>query len=601
MYGNIPTTSTTATAGPTISRRSSIISSTGTTSPRCTRPPSSAAVSRHMPCGDQDQRGSKRYLEPRFSSARLPDLLAVATLIIVATIAAATFRDYGLGWDDYTHAQYGDLLLALYRSGFADRRAFTFVNLYMYGGGFDMLAALAAKISPFDLFETRRLAGAAVGFVGLVATWRIGRRIAGPTGGLVALILLATCPLYYGHMFMNPKDAPFAAAMALLLLGLVRSLEEYPRPKPQTVALFGVGLGLPIGSRIIGGMAGLYAAAAIALIIVVEAGRSGMREAGARAGRFVVCLVPGLVIAYLVMGLVWPWAVVDPLNPVRSLEYFSVFFEKPWKEMFGGALVPVPDMPRSYVPTLLALQLPEVFLALALPGTASALIPAARDTYPVPRRAMLLLLAAAAMLPIVIAVVTRPALYNGIRHFIFVTPPLAALGGLAGARLYDWLTRHGRAAAAAGIVLFATAVALPAVESVRLHPYQYTYFNRIAGGVPGADDRYMLDFWGLSFKQAAEALRAELLARHETQPAGRPWTIAVCGPHPPARVALGADFVTTWNPKGADFALMLGEFYCATFDAPVVAEVEREGVVFARVYDIRGRTFTTLFTIPPVE
>ena len=46
---------------------------------------------------------------------------------------------------------------------------------------------------------------------------------------------------------------------------------------------------------------------------------------------------------------------------------------------------------------------------------------------------------------------------------------------------------------------------------------------------------------------------------------------------------------------------MLGEFYCATFDAPGIAEVTREGVVYARAYDIRGRSFTTLFTIPPVE
>jgi hypothetical protein len=46
---------------------------------------------------------------------------------------------------------------------------------------------------------------------------------------------------------------------------------------------------------------------------------------------------------------------------------------------------------------------------------------------------------------------------------------------------------------------------------------------------------------------------------------------------------------------------MLGVFYCAKFDAPVIAEERREGVLFARVYDIRGRTFETLFTQPPVE
>src|ERR1041384_5159792 len=175
------------------------------------------------------------------------DRLALAALAVLALAGALTFRDYGLGWDDYTHAQYGDLLLSLYTSGFHDTRALSFVNLYLYGGGFDMAAALLAKVLPFDLFETRRLLHAAVGIAGIAITWRTGRRIGGPLPGLLALILLADCPLYYGHMFMNPKDAPFAAAMAVLLLGLVRAIEEYPKPGARTVVLAGIGLGLAFG------------------------------------------------------------------------------------------------------------------------------------------------------------------------------------------------------------------------------------------------------------------------------------------------------------------------------------------------------------------
>ena len=157
------------------------------------------------------------------------DRLAIAVLCAVGTIALLTFRDYGLGWDDYTHSEYGNLLLSFYASGLRDRRALSWVNLYYYGGGFDLLAALAAKVLPFTLFETRRLVGAAVGIVGLFVTWRIGRRIGGPLAGFVALVLLAACPLYYGHMFMNPKDSPFAVAMAIFLLGMVRAFEGYPR------------------------------------------------------------------------------------------------------------------------------------------------------------------------------------------------------------------------------------------------------------------------------------------------------------------------------------------------------------------------------------
>src|SRR5438270_733389 len=127
--------------------------------------------------------------------SHLFDRLAIAVLAVVAIVALLTFRDYGLSWDDYVHAEYGDLLLKFYASGFSDRRALSWVNLYYYGGGFDLLAALAAKVLPFTLFETRRLVGATVGILGLIVTWRMGRRIGGPLAGLVALVLLAACPL----------------------------------------------------------------------------------------------------------------------------------------------------------------------------------------------------------------------------------------------------------------------------------------------------------------------------------------------------------------------------------------------------------------------
>ncbi len=534
--------------------------------------------------------------EPQASP--LLDRLAVAVLVAVAGIALMTFRDYGLGWDDYTHSEYGELLLALYGSGFTDRRALSFVNLYMYGGGFDMLAALAAKVAPFTLFETRRLVGALIGLVGLLATWRIGRRIGGPPAGFSALVLLATCPLYIGHMFMNAKDAPFAVAMAILLLALVRVFETYPRITPANGALTGAGFGLSIGSRVMGGFGVLDLVGALALLAVIEARVDGLRPAAARFGRFVLSLLPAAVLAYAVMGLVWPWSVVDPFNPFRAVAYFSRFFEKPWQELFAGDLVTVTEMPRSYVPTLFALQLPEIFLLLALAGIAGTLIAACRRSIAPNRRAILVLVLLAATLPIIATVLARPAMYNGIRHFVFVLPPLAILGGLAAAWLFAKLRQYSRGLAAAAAFAALAGIALPIVDMVRLHPYEYTYFNRLAGGVAGAHGRYMLDYWGLSFKQASHGLAAKLAEQHESKPADRRWKLAVCGPHRSPQVELGPDFETTWDPQGADFALMLGEFYCATFDAPILVEIAREGVAYARVYDIRGRSFTSLLTLP---
>ncbi|WP_018456866.1 glycosyltransferase family 39 protein [Bradyrhizobium sp. WSM4349] len=534
----------------------------------------------------------------RRSVERTCDDLAMLVLAAVAVIAGLTFRDYGLGWDDYTHAEYADLLLRMFGSGFKDTAALSFANLYMYGGGFDMVAALLHKVIPLELFETRRLVGAVVGVIGLAVTWRLGRRIGGPLAGLASLLLLALCPIFYGHMFMNPKDAPFAVAMIILMLGLVRLAEEYPRPSPRTILIVGLGAGLSLGTRILGGLALVYAVIGFMPLFLEELRSEGLRESVRRFAHVVYVLLPGLVLGYLVMGLIWPWSIMEPGNPFEALTYFSHFFEKPWKEMFDGAIVSVPDMPWSYLPTLFALQLPEVMLVLTFGAVIGTLVMLPRREVPARRKTILLMLTLAATLPLAIAMVKRPALYNGIRHFVFVIPPMAVLGGVA----FGWAMERLRANHCTWqpvvLATFCFGLALSLAEMIRLHPYQYTHFNHIAGTVRGADDRFMLDYWGLALKQASDELREQLVERQEVPPRNRKWKVAVCGPQRPAQVALGPDFTIGWDSNAADFAMTLGEFYCKGLTAPVLVEIKRDDVVFARVYDIRGSSISSLLSIP---
>jgi methionine synthase I (cobalamin-dependent) len=117
--------------------------------------------------------------------------------------------------------------------------------------------------------------------------------------------------------------------------------------------------------------------------------------------------------------------------------------------------------------------------------------------------------------------------------------------------------------------------------------------------VRNAQDKYMLDYWGLAFKQAAEQLQARLAANAERPPKGRRWVVAICGPQASAQEELGPQFETTFDQKKADFAMALGTFYCRHLQASIMATIEREGVVYAQVYDLRGRPTPNLLTQPP--
>src|SRR5438045_7529672 len=182
----------------------------------------------------------------------------------------------------------------MFGSGYKGTAVLSFSNLYMYGGGFDMAAALLHKIIPLELFEARRLLGAIVGVIGLAVTWRLGRRVGGQLAGLATLLLLVLCPTFYGHMFMNPKDAPFAVAMVILMLGLVRLAEEYPSPSPRTILIVGLGAGLSIGCRILGGLALVYALAGFVPLVLEEIHTHSARDAAHRFAHVIYVLLPGL-------------------------------------------------------------------------------------------------------------------------------------------------------------------------------------------------------------------------------------------------------------------------------------------------------------------
>lgn len=239
-----------------------------------------------------------------------------------------------------------------------------------------------------------------------------------------------------------------------------------------------------------------------------------------------------------------------------------------------------------------------MLLALLAAAVIATFMSLSRTDVTAKRKSIMLMLTLAAMLPLVIAMVKRPALYNGIRHFIFVIPPMTVLAGVAFARGMDWLGENRRVWQPAALAVFAFGLLLPLSEMIRLHPYQYTHFNHIAGTVRTADNFFMLDYWGLALKQASDGLREQLAERQEVPPQHRKWKVAVCGPQRPAQVALGPDFTIGWDSNAADFAMTLGEFYCKGLAAPVMVEIKRDDVVFARVYDIRGRSISSLLSIP---
>src|SRR3954468_19175850 len=141
-------------------------------------------------------------LDPRYSDASLSRLVAgvlphslfddlsLGLLLSAGVLIVLTFSNYGIIWDEEVQRQYGMLLLNYYASGLTDLSAFSFDNLYLYGGGFDMAGGGVGGGLPPRPSEKRPLLGGLIGLTGIAGTWRLARLIGGERAGFFALLLL---------------------------------------------------------------------------------------------------------------------------------------------------------------------------------------------------------------------------------------------------------------------------------------------------------------------------------------------------------------------------------------------------------------------------
>jgi hypothetical protein len=92
-------------------------------------------------------------------------------------------------------------------------------------------------------------------------------------------------------------------------------------------------------------------------------------------------------------------------------------------------------------------------------------------------------------------------MYDGLRHFLFILPPVFIFAGLGFESLSKLITSSWLYAA---LIMLSV---LPGILGiVRLHPYEYTYYNSFVGGTGGVFRQYETDYWLTCYKEAVETL-----------------------------------------------------------------------------------------------
>ncbi|MGB3490013.1 MAG: glycosyltransferase family 39 protein [Xanthobacteraceae bacterium] len=528
----------------------------------------------------------------RAAAARDPyDLASVLLLAVLVGLVIATFRDYAITNDEWIQHRYGELILAYYKSGFTDRAVFELDNLYLYGGLFDSAAILIGRLVPMDIYDLRHLLCGLIGVGGLAAAMATARMIAGARAGWLAGLALAVCGSWYGTMFHHSKDIPLAAAMAGALYFLMRAARDLPNPKPRHIVGFGLMTGAALGIKVLGLLLVGYVGVMILLSIPAS-----MPLTSREARRFVwasfIRFVPALAIAYVIMIVTWPWSALSPLNPIRGLFSFAEFHYN-IRTVLDGTVYRMATIPRVYVPVYILIKLPLLMLAgalLAMAFAASAVV--ARTGLDRRARNEVAMVTFAAVFPVLCEVVAHGPAFCGLRHFLFVLPPIAILAGIGLDRVVTRLSATRRQFGIVALAIVVAGFGWNAVTLVRLHPYEYLVFNPLVGGIEGASRRYAMDYWFTIMPEAVDGLEAYL---DRTEPAlsrdpKHSYSVAICGERAAflKKAKPHLHWAEVWET--ADFFIAPTHMNCdRDSQGKVVVTVKRLGVPLGYVKDQRAR------------
>ena len=436
------------------------------------------------------------------------DRVHLVALALFAAVGVFVFDDYGISVDAPEQRGHGDAAVRYILGdedallGDEDAQAGNYSGRFK-GVAFEIPLIVAERALRLEGSRARYLSRHLLTHLFFLAAgffaWLLAHRLFGSRlVALLAMLLFLLHPRMYAHSFFNSKDLPFLSAFMIALYLIHRA---FRRDTVWAFALCGAGVGLLTNVRIIGAMplpAVLGMLALDAFFAVRRGEPDGAKRALARAGAFAAASAATL---YATMPLLWR-------DPLSLIEGFAVVAANPLRvtTLFRGEIVQWPsNMPWDYVPTWALITTPPVALLLAALGTAYLARLCAADW----RGALAnstarfgLLAAACIILPVAAVALLNSNLYNGWRHMYFLYAPACVLAMFGLRSLFEIPKPRLRAAAFA---LAALGLALAAVQTVRLHPYQNDYFNALADKSDLAD-RWEMDYWAVSYKEALETL-----------------------------------------------------------------------------------------------
>lgn len=418
------------------------------------------------------------------------------------------------GDEDGFQWPYAEQIYNYYATGGKDTTCLQNHDMGMHGGFFDQMTYALVKWFHVDNYsQLRHVLNAGFGWICILFAGLIALKLAGWRAAVFTIIMMFLSPRLLGHSFNNPKDLIFASMFTAGLYYVVCLIKEYPKPKISTSIKLAVFAALAVVSRFAGYLLFAYLVLFIIIYyIICNKKESFSKDNLKTAGRYTIFVAAIAVATFGFSIVLWPYIMSSPLKTTYKIFTEMSQYSISIRQIFEGTMQWSDMLPWYYTPKFILMTIPIAVIV----GVILFFVFCWRKKED---RFWAFFVFFTFFFPVFWIVYTHANVYGGWRHAMFTYPPMVVAAGLGFDGLLKWMeaklkTKEGAENAQTskkGVVVNVAGVAVllllligPIRFIVANHPYEYVYFNELAGGTKKAFGNYELDYYYHSTREASE-------------------------------------------------------------------------------------------------
>lgn len=333
---------------------------------------------------------------------------------------------------------------------------------------------------------------------------------------LLGVLMLIVSPRIFAHSFFNPKDMVLLPLYVISTYSMLRFLDK---PILKYALIHGFACAFVVNARMPGMIIPVLTVFWFLLNKFQKFNKkknppienSATNQNLKTWRNFSIFLVITLLLTIALSPAYWG-------NPVKNVsDTFNSLSNYEWGGivLYFGEWIKAMELPWHYVPVWIGITTPVIYLLFFILGSIFTLVLLIKNfrqfqIFKNKNDLTDLSLLALAILPILVVIIKNSTLYDGWRQLYFVYPCIVGLAVVGFVKILNLIKKSSGLDIlqkpakwlVGGTLIFS--IFYTSIRMIQDHPHQYVYFNWLAG--ENITERFEMDYWGLSYKQALEEL-----------------------------------------------------------------------------------------------